>query len=60
MSNLELYFTLSDLADEMVSNGTSYLDPVVRSICRKIWKLRRSLSPEEQGVVFAKEDIYFG
>ena len=48
---IKKYFDLKATADEMVHNGTNELDPVVRSICRKLWKIYLSMDPDDRRVV---------
>lgn len=45
---LNTYLKLVDFADQMVGTGTNALDPVVRSIYRKMEKLYKQMSKEDQ------------
>lgn len=51
------YFKLKDIADMMVHNGVSDLDPRVRFIMRQLWKIYHSMTPEDKHVVDFKEEM---
>ena len=56
---LERYFRLSETADKMVAGGMNGLDPIIRSIYRKLWKIWKSLSEEERRAADFRDEIWF-
>lgn len=59
MNKIEEYITLSEKADELVDGGMNALNPIVRSICRKLWKLYWSATREEQLAIDGYNNIPF-
>lgn len=60
MSRVQEYINLKNILDGMVHNGRNDLDPVCRSIGRKMWKLYKGATEEEQSVMDFEDNIYFG
>ena len=56
---LQDYVNLKEKADELVSSGKNGLDPVVRSIIRKMCKIYSSLSKEDKAAADFIDNIYF-
>lgn len=56
---LNKYFALSEKMDKMVEGGMNEYNPVVRSMARKLWKMYKSATKEEQVIIDGYHHLYF-
>lgn len=56
---MEYYLKLVEIMEGMVESGVNRMDPVIRSIERKAWKVRWSLSQQEQDEIERIEYIKY-
>lgn len=55
---LNRYIRLQRIADRMIEEGNNALNPVIRSIYRKLEKIYRVLTPEERNIVDYANELY--
>lgn len=56
---LKEYAKLTAVVEEMASAGRNGLDPVIRSICRRLWKLYIQMSAEEKAQALVIDQLPF-